>query len=120
MSTPPEVSFERVFPVVRDIEVEVEQMGRPWRTTRNVWKGPHWPERHVNCQNRLCVRGGFALWEVLGRMISQRKAEDEGERLCQGYEGSPGGRRKYGVCPNIFKYKIRIEYRETPDREPND
>ena len=36
----------------------------------------------------------------------------EDTRLCEGYEGSPKGRRRYQDCMNSFRIKVDIKYRD--------
>jgi len=34
-------------------------------------------------------------------------------KLCQGYEGSPKGKKYYKKCLNQFKIKVSIKYKKT-------
>ena len=118
MSAGYRVSFEQAFPTIEEVEVEVEEKGRgrgSWGSWMKVYKRPHWPDEHLLCHNSLCVKGGFPIWKILGKMVSQRKTDARGSELCQGYEGSPMGRRRYGPCPNIFMHTIRLRYKENAE-----
>jgi hypothetical protein len=45
-------------------------------------------------------------------MVRKKETHWEGSKMCQGYEGSPKGRRKYRSCVNSWNMKVDIEYKE--------
>jgi hypothetical protein len=46
-------------------------------------------------------------------MVREKKTEGEIPfTMCQGYIGSPKGRKKYGNCNRNYKGKINITYKE--------
>jgi hypothetical protein len=44
-------------------------------------------------------------------MEAEGKTDAEYHESCQGYEGSPKGRRNYGPCDNTFQIKVTVAYR---------
>ncbi len=45
-------------------------------------------------------------------MVTTKETEKEIPYIgCQGYKGSPKGRKNYGPCGNSFKVKITITYK---------
>ena len=66
----------------------------------------------INCSNPRCYNGGSNIGEILRGMVGQRSTSYRDARIpCQGYEGSPKGRRKYGMCMNVFRVEVTITYR---------
>lgn len=111
------VSFARAFPQIADIHVEVvETRAGTGGTPRHY--GKQGLGEYINCSNRLCYNGGFRIGSAIRDMVSGQETTREGSSLCQGYEGSPKGRKKYGPCDRFFKWKITIEYRPSEDAEP--
>ncbi len=50
-------------------------------------------------------------------MIRNKQAELETYKMCQGYEGSPKGRRRYRSYVNSFDIKVTIKYKEGMNSE---
>lgn len=105
-------TFEKAFPQIEKIKVEVIETGEgisDWNTKRIYDKNS--AGEYINCHNNRCYNGGFCLGEIIRGMIYANKTETETTEFCQGYEGSPKGRKKYGNCFNHFKIKVKIEYK---------
>jgi hypothetical protein len=107
-------SFKEAFPAVEDIRVEVTETGEGVnpRLATSVYRLGSMPGQYVDCHNPRCYNGGFNLGQLIMFMTDSRETEKETEMHCQGYEGSPKGRKKDGPCFNRFKVKISIKYRE--------
>lgn len=106
-------SFEKAFPTISDIKVKVIESGEgveEWNRERYFSKAN--AGEYINCSNRLCYNGGFRLGEIIRYMESLNLTEYETSRHCQGYEGSPKGRKKYDNCYNRFDIKVEIKYKE--------
>ncbi|MDP2871864.1 MAG: hypothetical protein Q8P31_04925 [Bacillota bacterium] len=104
--------FDRAFPHIADVRIEITQDGegvRGWN--RHEVLGKRSAGEYYNCANPLCYNGGFCLGEILRFMEEQRQTERELDLRCQGYEGTPKGRKKYGPCFNRFHVKIQVAYK---------
>jgi len=110
------VSFEKAFPMIEDVQVEVEEDGYGPGSRQGIfgpyrYSPPHMGE-YINCSNPICYNGGFRIGEILRQMIREKQTDLETSKTCQGYEGSPQGRRKYRECINHFEIKVHIKYKE--------
>lgn len=65
----------------------------------------------IDCPNPICFGGGFHTQPILDRAVRSRLAEVTGREPCQGYEGSPKGRRRYRTCLNSWQVNLRITYK---------
>jgi hypothetical protein len=109
-------TFEQAFPNISDCRIEVTFDGR------NPLGGPDVriynrdnAREFIDCTNPLCYNGGFSLGDLLRRAESEGKTDvEDGYMFCQGYEGSPKGRRNYGPCGASVKVKGTIAYRSAP------
>jgi len=106
------VTFAEAFPEIETLRVEVQESpryarygGEPATYTQDTIG------EYVDCSNRLCWNGGASVGSVIRGMTHERKTEESVQRSCQGREGSPKGRRQYGICGNFFKVKVQIKYR---------
>src|SRR4051812_34663164 len=88
------VPFSEAFPEIETISVEIKESGT----------GVHDPSRvrvynaigeHVNCSNPICYNGGFSIGEIVRQMTHNNQEFTETYELCQGYEGSPKGAKRY-------------------------
>lgn len=50
-------------------------------------------------------------------MVSKKQTDLETVAICQGYEGSPKGKRRYRSCINSFKVKVHITYKAQLDQQ---
>ena len=116
------VPFNEAFPQIQYIEIEVQETGRGLyhgSSGHRVYKTPHMPGEYINCGNPLCYNGGFSIGKVIRETVRNKETATEGSASCQGYEGSPKGRRKYRPCFNHFTYRIKIQYKdEAPSAPP--
>lgn len=116
------VGFQEAFPTVEEVKVEVEE------TEYGQSVLTHYHDstigtlgEYVNCTNPSCYNGGVRIGDILRQMVAKNLTEHESALIfCQGYEGSPKGRKRYRSCRHSFKVKARIKYKEaplTPDRD---
>ena len=111
-------TFAKAFPRIEDIRVEVAETGDgvpPHR--KKCLYGMSTAGEYIDCSNPMCFNGGFCLGQLIRFMVEQRKTDDSLALHCQGYEGSPKGRKKYGPCFNYFEANIHIEYKPEPATE---
>jgi hypothetical protein len=101
------VSFAKMFPEVAKLRIEVTESDAEFGGMRRV---PATTGEYIDCTNPLCYNGGFRVGEVVREMIRERKTSKAGSNICQGYEGSPKGKKKYRDCLRWFQWKIEIEY----------
>jgi hypothetical protein len=113
-------TFAKAFPMIKSLRIEITQ------SQDSIWQKEMGPSVYhennigefVDCQNSLCYNGGVSLGELLREMARKNKKEGEFSKICQGYEGSPKGRRRYRRCVNFFKLKINIEYNPPAPIDP--
>lgn len=108
------VTFKEAFPEIDDINVEVKESGDGTYGDGKSCYGKGHIGEYINCSNRICYNGGFSIREVIRDMVRKEETETKTTKYCQGYEGSPKGRRKYRSCMNNFKIKVSIKYKEKP------
>lgn len=106
-------SFSEAFPTIADVSIVVTRGGhdgvREWNRVQRF--GGNVGE-YIDCSNPLCYRGGFSVGDLLRRMVaSEQEQLSVGGIACNGYEGSPGGRRRYRSCDNTFSVSIDIKYK---------
>ena len=104
-------SFGKAYPTVAELTVTVTEEGDDlWHGSRTSTYGKRSASEYINCSNPRCFNGGFHLGTILHRMTYDRETEWQGSEFCQGYEGSPKGRKNYGPCDHRFKIDIQITY----------
>jgi len=107
------VSFNEAFPEIEELKAVVVESGegvRDWNRERYYSKGTG---EYINCSNYLCYNGGFSIGNILREMVRTGETHTKKSQICQGYEGSPKGRRKYRDCMNFFTITIDITYKKT-------
>ena len=111
-------TFENAFPTVETMRVEVRPEGEGFRPFHGQQE---WIETYVNgqiptiinCRNPRCYGGGLNLgYELRWAIVEAKRTEFEHVYFCDGYEGSPKGRKKYGDCDTRFKVKITVKYKD--------
>jgi hypothetical protein len=115
------VSFEKAFPQIERVRVEYKEQGRGIdrllgddRTRVREHPSEHDDfGEYINCSNPICYNGGFNIGEILREMVRGRETRREFTKGCQGYEGSPQGRKRYRHCITFFKGVVTITYTET-------
>jgi len=108
------VSFDEEFPQIEDVVVEVTESGHGVRRGSKKIHRKQRLREHINCNNPICHGGGFSIGAILREMVRSQQTELETTETCQGYEGSPKGRREYGECPNFFEIKVSVKYKKVP------
>lgn len=112
--------FAEVFPEIVEIEITVVRAGKGslgrWEEQTLRYDRTTVPGEYINCANPLYYNGGFSLGDVLRGMYKRRETSGEGQEFCQGYEGSPQGRRRYGSCMTSFKDTVQLVYRQPEAR----
>ncbi len=106
-------SFEKAFPTIASFQVRVEEDGRGverWNHVRHY--GRNQVGEYLDCSNPLCYGGGFHLGNMVRTMEYSRTTHEQDTFFCNGYEGSPKGRKRYGPCMNSFNATIDVEYKE--------
>jgi hypothetical protein len=111
-------SFQEAYPTVASLRAEVSESEIGLGGSRGSWTFTEHNFQHaVNCSNSVCYGGGVELGWILHDMVRSRKTEHEETKMCQGYEGSPKGRRRYRRCLNTFHIKIHVVYRDDEESE---
>jgi hypothetical protein len=110
------VPFAEAYPEIEDITATVTEQGRDvYDDGVRVYSKGSFGE-FINCSNGRCYNGGFRVGTIVADMVRERKTESQTTRNCQGYEGSPKGRKKYRDCDNLFEVEIKIKYREQAEK----
>jgi hypothetical protein len=111
-------TFAQAFPEIKDFRIDIECHNWGFGKPRNfIFTPTSPPGEYVDCPNHVCYNGGYHLGQFLRYMVADsRKTEVEDSASCQGYEGSPKGRKNYGPCDYHFKVKASITYREAEGR----
>ena len=106
-------SFTEAYPTIAKLRVEVTEsdlgVDKP-KYTRTFTEGNF--SHAVNCHNSLCYRGGVELGWIIHDMVRNKQTDLEETKLCQGYEGSPKGKSRYGSCLHMFHIKALVEYKD--------
>jgi hypothetical protein len=78
-----------------------------------VFTPSHPPGEFVNCNNPECYNGGVSIQNILTYFMIPGRQTEYSERLrCQGYEGTPKGRKNRGPCDRSFDVKVTVTYRD--------
>ena len=104
-----QASFAETFPEIEQVIVEVVEFGKDTLSEASIYKKDTLRE-YINCSNRFCYNGGFNVANILRNMIKDKQTDCETKQFCQGYEGSPKGKKRYRSCLNSFKIKIHLDY----------
>ncbi|HYT37252.1 MAG TPA: hypothetical protein VEL49_08730 [Ktedonobacteraceae bacterium] len=115
------IDLDKDFPQIEDITGIVEispSFGGPQKEVKPFTKS-NLPVGYVHCKSSVCNKGGVALgemlWNLLSRMVKDKKTEDSGSQFCQGYEKMGRGQRR-DCRATAATIKVRIKYRE-PETE---
>lgn len=106
------VSFDEAFPEIADLRVVIEERRQgisEWNRVRHYAMNIG---EHINCSNSFCYNGGFPIGKILREMVRNKETCKNETATCQGYEGSPKGRRKYRNCINCFCISVNITYKK--------
>ena len=107
-------SFSDAFPAIAELFVEVQEHGdhTPKWSSKTTYTHTNPPGECVNCSNSRCYNGGFGLAAMIRNIGYSKQTELQKTVHCQGYEGSPKGRKNDGPCDQYFEVVIRIVYKE--------
>jgi len=103
------VPFSKALPQIKDIVIEITESNGFQKSERRYQKS-NFPGEYVDCSNTLCYNGGIQIGSMVRDMVLANKTVSKISRSCQGYEGSPKGRRRYRPCIHFFWVEITIEY----------
>jgi len=104
--------FEEVFPQIDEISVIVEErVGSADRNSRKRHYNKKNISEYVDCSNPLCYNGGVSIGSIIRSMVIEKQTHNKTTKLCQGYEGSPKGRKKYRDCLHMFDVEVDIKYK---------
>jgi hypothetical protein len=114
MSLEGEQAFGECSPEIAAMRIEVVETRLPFGAGKalRVFTMKNHPGEHIACSAYLCCSGGFQIGEMLDHMVRQRTARLSALVACQGYRGSPKGRRRYGPCSNQFSVSISLSFAE--------
>ena len=103
--------FNEVFPSIDEIKVTVQELGYGvlGDGVRVLTKNDF--GEYIDCSNPRCYKGGFSIGSIIRGMVIEKKTELKTECECQGYEGSPKGRKRYDDCDNFFSIHVEIKYK---------
>jgi hypothetical protein len=107
-------SFADTFPTIEELHVDVLESGsgvRPGFHRRGYDSAS--AKEFVNCSNSHCFNGGFNLGDILREVVKSGNTTSETDHYCQGYEGSPKGKKFYQTCDHSFRVKISARYKAT-------
>lgn len=123
------ISFKEAFPSITEILIEVFEFEGYLRPEDDTYKKnpnlirystnpryqffdeDNFPGEYINCSETLCYNGGFNIAKIIRNMLSENLNFKEGDASCQGYLGSPKGRKKYKYCTHEFEYRIKIIFK---------
>jgi hypothetical protein len=104
-------TFKEAFPQIERLKVEVEESDFGNSPRLSIYSEANCGE-YIDCSIPLCYNGGFRVGQIVRNMVTCGETEYEDDYIsCQGYEGSPKGRRKNRNCLHCFKVKISSKYR---------
>jgi hypothetical protein len=104
------ITFAEAFPAIRVVGIIVRELDGDRVVRTHRFSRENFPGEYVDCTNPRCYDGGYELAETLRRMGASRETHLEEERMCQGNEGSPKGRREYGPCGHRFSIVADVAY----------
>lgn len=106
-------TFAKAFPTIEKLTVEVTEVPSHFSPGGKSVYDEKSVGEFVNCTNTQCYNGGFKLGSIVREMVHVKQAEWSGSKRCQGYEGSPKGRKRYRSCWHDFEISIAITYRDS-------
>jgi len=97
---------------VAELNIKVKEVDDfMWRkSAREIsFSKENWPE-HFNCSNPRCHEGGVSISAVIRDALKENREHTIVKKKCQGYNGSPKGRKKYTSCIHDFEVTVDIHY----------
>lgn len=111
-------SFEEAYPTIASLRVEVTEEEIGLSSASRTWTFTEKNFIHaVNCSNSMCYGGGVEIGWMIHDMARNKQTDHEEIKRCEGYEGSPKGRRRYRSCLHAFHIKAHVEYKEDNRKE---
>jgi hypothetical protein len=111
-------TFAKAYPNVETIIVELRPSGEGFEPFGNDRECLYVYTKDsmvsiINCRNPRCYGGGLNLdYLIRWAVVEAKQHEYETVMSCQGYEGSPKGRRKDGPCDTRFRIKVSVTYKQ--------
>jgi len=105
------VSFAEAFPEIDKLEINVTEIGTGIMSKKDRSYNEKTISEYINCSNRACYNGGVSLGNIVREMVRNKLADYNGTAICQGYEGSPKGKRNYRPCVNYFEICAKVTYK---------
>lgn len=110
-------SFQEAYPTIASLRIEVTESSFGFGSSSRTWTFTEANFRHaINCSNSMCYGDGVELGWMLHDMVRKKQIQHEERKGCQGYEGSPKGRRRYRSCLHSFQIKAQVEYKKRTTR----
>lgn len=105
-------TFAQAFPLASKITVDVKEKSFGELLSSKTYTNPG---EYINCSNPRCYKGGVRVAQLLRQMIENEESSKSWSNIfCQGYEGSPKGRKKYDDCEHRFEIHVNIDYLNNP------
>jgi hypothetical protein len=104
------------YPGVAAIEVRWQKqvLGTGWHQQyREPWQvvDPRVLGEFIDCPDPNCFGGGCCIGAVIRDMVAMKSARRRGRVRCKGQKGSDG-KRRWRLCITVFKYDVRVLYRQ--------
>ncbi|WP_286355037.1 hypothetical protein [Geothrix oryzae] len=109
-------SFDQAYPSISKLRIDIieKDFGHAEPISHRVYTETSF--RHaVNCSASICYGGGVELGWILHDMVAGRVTDWSDTKRCEGYEGSPKGKKKYRSCLHMFEIKIHVDFKEPVD-----
>jgi len=107
-------AFEKVFPQVKDITIEVEEIDqtKKMKSLKQVYRKDN-IKPWINCSNYLTCHGGFSIEKIVSYMVRKGQTDLEEtvpceERIKSLKDNAPNKRKRF--CMHCFAIKIHIDY----------
>jgi len=81
----------------------IEEQDAGYAHQQHHFTAANLPGEYLDCTNPRCYNGGYAVGQILRFLEGSRQTHFEDRQRCQGYEGSPKGRKRTGPCDHSFK-----------------
>lgn len=97
--------------MVEEVRMEVVSRFDTMGQKVGEYRGRYPLAEFIDWSNLRCYNGGVRIALMVRFMVERQQTEDRWVGSCQGYEGSPKGRRNYGPCDNRFEVTVTIRYK---------
>jgi hypothetical protein len=111
------------YPGVAAIEVRWQKqvLGAGWHQQyREPWLvvEPRTLGEFIDCPDPECIGGGCCIGAVIRDTVAMKATRRRGRVRCKGQKGSDG-KRRWRLCITVFKYDVRIQYRDEAVADPS-